>query len=270
MDVVNTATLCDRINLKIFEKPITDGSGIMRIRKQPVENRKYNLFPYNHIDVVNLEKAEEKVKKLYEFKILIEKSDTNERDILNYINSGEYHLIGGIVKNGYFFGHHSAYLFPEFQLGNDYKVDYLVIGKNSDGYHFLLIELEAIYGNITTKDGDFGKAVRSGLSQIDDWKSWIEGNHTTFTRELLKYKNDERQLPSVFYTYDSSRFNYAVIGGRREDFKYEKTRRKQRESWKVNGIRILHYDNIIDRTLDWVTGHINRWHEEEMKDASTV
>jgi len=40
--------------------------------------------------------------------------------------------------------------------------DYLIVGKNSQGYHFLLIEFENIYNNITISDGDFGTTIRKG------------------------------------------------------------------------------------------------------------
>lgn len=34
------------------------------------------------------------------------------------------------------------YLFPEQKLGTDYIVDYMLIGKNSDGYSIVLVEFE--------------------------------------------------------------------------------------------------------------------------------
>ena len=33
-------------------------------------------------------------------------------------------------------------MFPEQKLGTDYIVDYMLIGKNSDGYSIVLVEFE--------------------------------------------------------------------------------------------------------------------------------
>lgn len=68
------------------------------------------------------------------------------RKILNFIKDNEYyHIIGsliwGLTINT---GNHGVYLFPEFQLGNLYKADYLIMGKSSGGYEFILVEKEDI------------------------------------------------------------------------------------------------------------------------------
>lgn len=234
----------------------------MFIRAEEISDIKYDLFPRNHFDMVNLQNKDKQYENLREFKELIDNINCLERDVLNFINNESYHLIGSLVKHYYYFGHHSAYLFPEFKLGTQYIADYLVVGKNSDGYHFLLIELEGVYNQITIGSGDAGKAMRSGLSQIDDWSRWIEGNYSAFTQELKKYKKEGRHLPDEFYTYDSTRFNYLLIVGRRVDYKNDKIRRKQRQLLE-NRLRVLHYDNVLDRVDDWITGDINRWVHEE-------
>ena len=49
-----------------------------------------------------------------------------------------YHIIGSIIWGlSINIGNHGAYLFPEFQLGNSYKADYLLMGKSSGGYEFI-------------------------------------------------------------------------------------------------------------------------------------
>ena len=220
------------------------------------------LFPRNYLEVVYLDNVDLRKKQIDNFFNLISNKKTKERDVLNFINRGYYFLIASIVKHYYFFGHHDAYIFPEFKLGTKYVVDYLVIGKNSDGFHFLLFELESVYKSITTLTGLEGTVLRKGISQTDDWKTWIEGNFFTFQQELMKYINPSSSLPNEFLNYDSTRFNYSVIAGRRADYKTDKIRKKQRE-YSGKGLRILHYDNIIDRSLDWISGEINRWVKEE-------
>ncbi len=76
-------------------------------------------------------------------------------------------------------GHHGVYLFPEFQLGSDYRVDYLIVAGNSDGFHFQFVEFGKPHGRITMQDGDFGQEIRKGLSQIDYWALWLVANYLT-------------------------------------------------------------------------------------------
>ena len=194
----------------------------MFIRTERVNSSKHDLFPLNFLDTVYLEDKEDKKDSLNEFISLISDKNTLESNVTDYINSWHFYLIGGLVKHYYYFGHHSAYLFPEFKLGTSYEVDYLVIGKNSDGFHFLFIELEAVNRktnkSIVTIDGREGDAIRAGLNQVNDWVTWLQGNYSSFVEALKKFKNEERELPEEFYVYDSTRFHFAVIAGRRSDY----------------------------------------------------
>jgi hypothetical protein len=46
-----------------------------------------------------------------------------------------------------------------------------LVGKNSSGYEFIFVKLESPYGQIVTKDGDFGNVIRKGIKQVMDWDS---------------------------------------------------------------------------------------------------
>lgn len=207
-----------------------------------------SLFPNNHIYLYDM-KIQRDLHSLNEqFYSLIHNSTTTEREILRFINHNPkaYHIIGSIFSAGGFrFGHHEAYLFPEFRLGQDYIADYLLIGKSSGGFEFVFIELEKSSGRVTLKDGHIGQVVRSGENQITDWKMWIDANF----EELKMFFDSEKQigtdLPIEFYKYDSSRMHYVVVGGTREDYNdktYGLRRRKEFET----GVRMLHYDNLFD------------------------
>ena len=58
------------------------------------------------------------------------------------------------------------------------------MGKNSGGYEFIFIELEAPNKRITIKDGYEGQAMRLGLNQIFDWKCEIEANYSLIKQEF--------------------------------------------------------------------------------------
>lgn len=175
-------------------------------RELPKIDRHCNsLFPNNYLDFVEL-KNEEKLKKLNKKLLeIIENDKSKELTILNYIKDKKaYHIIGSILK-GYNFGHHEAYLFREFQLGVDYRVDYLLVGKSSDGYHMILIELEGSNGKITLKGGEYGKVIRGGINQVKDWRRWIEGSYSTMTESFKK--ETKKQLDDESYKLDTSRIN---------------------------------------------------------------
>ena len=64
----------------------------------------------------------------------------NEQEIQQYIKLNHKWFIPGSIFLDYNFGHHDAYLFPEQKLGNEYAVDYMLLGKSSDGYSIVLVE----------------------------------------------------------------------------------------------------------------------------------
>jgi hypothetical protein len=204
-----------------------------------------SLFPNNYLYIDSLaDKA--KLRKIEaEFKTLLE-SDISERNILYFINENKYYnLIASLFHAGYTFGHHDAYLFKEFEFPTTYKADYLLIGKNSHGYHFLFVELENPTGSITTKDGAFGQIIRKGIKQVRDWDKWIEGNFHSLGLTFNKYKNQRIELPKEFRTLNKTRISYVVIAGRRADFN-EETYDEKRNLYRNENIQVLHYDNLID------------------------
>lgn len=205
-----------------------------------------SLFPNNYLDVVEL-KNKQKLSEIFnEFKLLITSSNIKEREILNFINSSHDNdfLVGSIMKAFFRFGHHESNIFSEFPLGTSYKVDHLLLGRNSHGWHFIFVEFEAIEGQITTKNGDFGAVLRKGESQIKDWEIWLEKNFNILTEFFLKKIKPNDTLPTEFYNFDRTRIHYVVVAGRRSDFN-ERTYRLAREHLSKN-IHYIHYDNLID------------------------
>ena len=216
-----------------------------------------SLFPNNYLDIADLKNHELLRKSKEEFGALIDDPNCNERQILNFINGTKYYNIIGSLLLGLTFntGHHAASLFPEFQLGTEYKADYLIVGKGSGGYEFVFIELENPYGNITLKDGQLGKEFRKGISQLEDWRRWLPTGFSSFGEVMRKYKNRSRDLPDEFHRLDLSRFHYIVIAGRRSDFT-EKTYVIRREKMKNEDTYILHYDILVD-LADCIIGRIS-------------
>lgn len=215
--------------------------------KYPEAIRHHNsLFPNNHIDLYDW-KASGKMSELTEeFAQLVQNPNTNERKILEFINHRPAQYIIGSLLIHKDFGHHEAYIFPEFSIGGGkYYADYLIVGKNSGGYEFIFVELESPNTRITIKSGYDGQSTRAGLNQIFDWKSSIESNFAALTREFEKASNPENTLPPEFQHYDSTRMHYIVIAGLRTDYNGV-TYRTRRSRSKEQGIDQYHYNNLVD------------------------
>lgn len=204
------------------------------------------LFPNHYLDHEDLHKEEKLQTLRAEYLKEISSTFATETSIKKWIQTNKaYFIIASMLKEGYNFGHHQTYIFPEFQLGNSYQVDYLIVGKRSGGYEFLLIEMEHPNKEITTKTGELGNSFRKGLKQIEDWREYIEGRFSSLQETFLKYTNKINSLPREFTTFDASRFHYAVVAGRREDFK-DYTYRQKRTYKEKQKIDLLHYDNLFD------------------------
>lgn len=207
-----------------------------------------SFFPNNFLSEIDLKnKGDEYLEYLEEFRNLVNDVDSTERNLLNFISDDKLFIAASIMKNFTLFGHHDRYIFKEFELPPHFICDYLVVGKNSDGYHFLLIEFESIYKNVTIAEGDFGSTIRKGLNQIDDWKMWMDTNFPTLTSNLKRFKNNNETLPDEFNDFDSTRFTYCVVAGRRDDFT-KKTYRKVRELNRNYNIILTHYDKLIEES----------------------
>lgn len=203
-----------------------------------------SLFPNNYLDIKFL-KDKENLKEEYQiFLNIFERKSLTEREILNYINDSREFLIGSLLKKYFNFGHHEAHVFNEFRLGTSFKADYLLLGENSDGWHFVFVELEAPSGSITLQNGDFGNVLRKGESQVKDWEIWLEENFNSLSEFFNRHKTIEKSLPHKFYKLDKTLIHFVVIAGRRKDFN-QRTYRIRREG-EQNRKLFLHYDNLID------------------------
>ncbi len=235
----------------IRESEIVRKSGNLLIRQSrfhdyPKAARHFDsLFPNNYLDPVDLKDKEKLLEKVALFNDALNSEEVTERIILNFISEQQtYFIIASMLKEYFHFGHHDTFLFPEFQLGNSYQADYLLVGRCSDGWNFVFVELEAPLGQITLKDGELGTSFRKGIEQVKNWDVWLEAHYSSLRETFDKYRREGENLPDEFFTLDKSRINYVVVAGRRGDF--SKKTYRERRNLKKNSVLILHYDNLID------------------------
>ena len=104
---------------------------------------KRSLYPNNYLHLLEYKKLDldEEADKYHD----IIYNANNEQEIQQYIKLNHKWFIPGSIFLDYNFGHHDAYPFPEQKLGNEYAADYMLIGKSSDGYRDINLELIIAY-----------------------------------------------------------------------------------------------------------------------------
>lgn len=147
-----------------------------------------SLFPNNYLDTIELHEIERLTDIVNQFEQLFQSDSISEREILKFIKEKEaYFIIGSILTNNYNFGHHHAFVFPEFMMGNSYQTDYLIVGGSSGVWQFVFVEFESPLGRITTQDGNFAQVFQKGIRQTEKWDTWIEANYPSLKETFDRY-----------------------------------------------------------------------------------
>lgn len=228
---------------------------VNKFREYPKAARHYeHLFPNNYLDIVELKDSENiktMCKNYYDFL----ENNPNEQELLKFLNEQEYYFIIASIFKFYNFGHHEAYLFKEFTLAGLHRVDYLLVGKGSGGYEFVFVELEHPSDNaFLSTTSDYAQSYRKGIGQVNDWRRTLESHFNNLSLEFSKAIKKNQSLPNEFHQNDSSRRHYVVIAGRRKHYESnnDKAYEIRRNEERTSGIKILHYDNLIDYTLSLI------------------
>lgn len=134
----------------------------------------------------------------------------NENDVQRYIKSNKKWFIPGSIFLDYNFGHRETYLFPEQKLGNEYVVDYMLIGKEAGGYSLILVEFETPNTDYLISTANMeSESVRKGLTQLQDWKRWMDINREYFMRNIgLSQFGIDIPTYKIFYYLVVSRRRY--------------------------------------------------------------
>ncbi|MCM1564195.1 MAG: DUF4263 domain-containing protein [Clostridium sp.] len=172
----------------------------------------------------------------------------NELEIQEYIKQNRKWFIPGSIFVDYNFGHHDAYLFPEQELENEFAVDYMLIGKSSDGYSIVLIEFEKANTEylLQTRNTE-SESVRKGLTQIQDWKRWMDKNRDYFLRNigLLQHGID---IPVY-------RIHYYLVVSRRDFMTPVALEVRSQSMYEMKNTKIVTFDRLVDNVLKLVKNH---------------
>lgn len=172
----------------------------------------------------------------------------NEQEIQQYIKLNHKWFIPGSIFLDYNFGHHDAYLFPEQKLGNEYAVDYMLLGKSSDGYSIVLVEFEKANTQycLSTENME-SESVRKGLTQIKDWQRWMSKNQDYFMRNIgIAQKGIDIPIYRIFYYLVVSRRDYM------DDLAHDI---RSQTMYDMHNVKIVSFDRLEDNIRKLIMHH---------------
>ncbi|WP_285723890.1 Shedu anti-phage system protein SduA domain-containing protein [Psychromicrobium xiongbiense] len=115
---------------------------------------------------------------LHELEDLLDAGDGSEGPLQKLIERHPQ-LLAGLVL-----GNNGTYVIPQQALGAEFRADFLVLGINSIGPQWVLVELEASKHRLHNKDESLTSAVRHAVGQIQEWREWLTSNVVYAQQEL--------------------------------------------------------------------------------------
>lgn len=179
----------------------------------------------------------------YEAEQLLKVLDSakKENDIQNYIKENKKWFIPASIFEDYDFGHHEAYISVEQPLGAEYKADYMLLGRNSIGHHIILVEFENVNVDFRLQKSNMEtEAVRKGMTQINDWKRWMDNNRLYFLQSF-GLSDISRNIPTWGITY-------CLVVGRRKRMDDISNQMRGQIQYE-RGVHIITYDRLVDNIL---------------------
>jgi len=205
-----------------------------------------SIFPNNFLNPIPVKQMDHQ-KEAKMFRKMLNLS-TRENDIQKYIKDQKKWFIPGSILKDYYTGNHGGYLFPEQPLGSEYSVDYMLLGKNSDGYSLILVEFEnantpfIIKSQVLESDD-----VRKGITQIRDWKRWMDENRQYFLKSTDLY-NKGIDIPTA-------RIYYCLVVSRRKFMNDSARELRSQLTYEANNLKIITYDRLVDHITQLIYGY---------------
>lgn len=137
-------------------------------------------------------------------------------------------------------------IIPEFRLGAEYVADYLLLGRNSTGRQIVLVEFEGVNVDFCQKSkNEITVAVRNGITQIHDWKRWMEYNK--------QYMIQNTELSEYLPVLPGWAIRYCLVVSRRS--RMTEMANNLRGEIRLNElISVVTYDRLVDDIRCLVNG----------------
>ncbi|MCB0910005.1 MAG: DUF4263 domain-containing protein [Propionibacteriaceae bacterium] len=111
--------------------------------------------------------ANESIRKLED---LLQSGERREEEFQKTIKAYPELLASTVV------GSWARYVIPKKKLGSEYVTDFLVLGVDSAGLHWVAVEIEGAHHRVLNKDRTLAKQTRHAVQQIQDWRRWLTTN----------------------------------------------------------------------------------------------
>jgi len=115
----------------------------------------------------------------------------------------------------------------------------MLIGKDSGRYSLVLVELETLNTEYLIGTANMeSESVRKGLTQLQDWKRWLENNREYFMRDI-----GLREFGIDIPTYKT--YFYLVVGRKKYMNKIAIEVRAQ-SMYERHNIKIVTFDRLLE------------------------
>lgn len=162
-----------------------------------------------------------------------------ENDIQRYIKENKKWFIPASLFKDYDFGHHEAYIVPEQALGAEYRVDYMLLGRNSIGHQIILVEFEDVNVDYKIQSSNIEtESIRKGLAQIKDWKRWLDANRDYFIKSC--------GLTDISRNIPTWGIRYCLVASRRNRMNVIANQMRGQSEYETQGLHIVTYDRLVD------------------------
>ena len=166
-----------------------------------------------------------------ELRSVIERA-SDEQPIQEFFQN-QPHILASLMRGP------QRYCIPKVSLGGKYVADFFLADVDSTGIRWVLVELETPGSPVTLLSEDnFDKYARKGISQIEEWREWIQDNLATARR----FQEDNGLgLVDIRPQADG-----LVLVGRRAEL-------RKNASWLRNrllegsGIQVRTYDGLLEQ-----------------------
>ena len=192
-------------------------------RLNAVTSTTTNLQNFASLDEWALESVVPSAQAIRALEELLESGEMREEKYQQTITTHP-ELLGALV-----IGNWRTYVIPKPRLGSEYVPDYLVLGINSHGPNWVLVEIESPRHQITNRDDSLSTPTRHAVGQINDWREWLLDNVT--------------YVQGQGYVGLTSRSHGVVVTGRDEPLP-TRARSRVRTEWE-NRIAVHSWDWLL-------------------------
>ena len=148
---------------------------------------------------------------------------------------------------------------PEFELGNDFRADFLILSAHSLAWHAIFVELETSMHKLYLRDGRLSERLGVAYKQITDWRAWYVA-HQQYVREsfakLLRKAKAESMCSELGKHRDAAieicdpstlvqDYYYIVINRSSEFDEYENQARRAYTLTSPSNVEVATYDRLL-------------------------